>query len=201
MNELRRAVFLDRDGVIVPELDNYLETGIPDVWPSSARAIARLNEAGFLVVVVTNQPAVAHGRLTEADVQAHNQKIAEQLAEYSAHVDRYMYCPHHPNGEVPEYSGPCQCRKPLPGMLFDAAAELGIGMAHSVIVGDRMTDVEAGHRAGCAFTILVESGLHEKARIVTSAPALDIEPDAQVADLEAAVAWLLEREAHLPHGQ
>lgn len=119
--------------------------------------MARLNRAGWAVVVVTNQSGVARGRFTEADVAAVHAHLAELLAGYGARIDAFHYCPHHPEADRVEYRRPCECRKPRPGLLLQAAAGLGLDLAASWMIGDRVSDLEAGAAAGCR-TVLVRSG-------------------------------------------
>ena len=139
---------MDRDGVIAPDTDG----GALEPYPAAGHAIALLHEAGWLVVVVTNQPAVASGRLSELDVSAQHDRLAQTLAEQGGHIDGFFFCPHHPQAALPEYRRDCECRKPRSGLLRPARNALGIDLAASVMIGDRMTDIEAGARAGCAAT-------------------------------------------------
>lgn len=156
-------MFLDRDGVITePVLDTGLATPESPYHPSdvalidgAADAIRGLRGVGWLVVGVSNQPAAAKGTATLdqlADVAARARTL---LSEAGADLDDWRYCHHHPRGAVAELSGPCDCRKPAPGMLVAAAAAHGIDLSASWMVGDSDTDVETGRRAGCR-TILVE---------------------------------------------
>lgn len=147
--ERRRAVFLDRDGTLIEET-GYLST-VEDLrlLPGAAAALRRLKEAGFLLIVVTNQSAVARGWLSEEQVQQIHRELNDRLDEAGARIDAFYYCPHLPDGTVARYAFACDCRKPAPGMLQRAAAEWGIDTAASYMVGDSERDVEAGHRAGC----------------------------------------------------
>jgi D-glycero-D-manno-heptose 1,7-bisphosphate phosphatase len=180
---------LDRDGVIAPDTS----VGAPAPYRAAAGAIADLNRLGWLVVVVTNQPAVARGLKTVAEVAAENDDLAREIAAQGGRIDAFYFCPHHPAGLLPEYALSCECRKPRPGLLFRARDSLGIDLSHSVMVGDRMTDIEAGARAGCAVTILVETGMHTAGRITTDDPPLDIEPGLRALDIAAAVSSIIER--------
>ena len=151
------AVFLDRDGVIIEEVNYLSEVGQVRLLPGAAAAIARLNRRGLPVVVVTNQAGVARGKFPEERVEEVHAYLDLLLARGGARVDRYYYCPHHPEGELPAYRTVCGCRKPRPGMLRQAAAELGLDLARSFLVGDKACDLEAGARAGCR-TLLVRTG-------------------------------------------
>ncbi|MEI7816454.1 MAG: HAD-IIIA family hydrolase, partial [Desulfuromonadales bacterium] len=122
----------------------------------AAEAIELLNQRGFMVVVVTNQSGVARGYYTEEDVVNLHRYIDQRLEQYGAHVDAWLYCPHHPAGRG-SYALPCTCRKPLPGMLHEAAQRYDIDLKNSIMIGDKLADIEAGIAAGCR-TILVRTG-------------------------------------------
>ena len=154
---LRPAIFLDRDGVIIEDV-NYLASPTQvRLIAGSADAIAELNRAGWPVVVVTNQSGVARGMFTLEGVHAVHRHLSDQLAGYGAKIEAYYFCPHYPTAEVPAYRTECSCRKPKPGMLRQAAAELGLDLARSWMIGDRESDLAAGAAAG-ASTILVRTG-------------------------------------------
>lgn len=152
----KRAVFIDRDGTINVEKEYLYRVDDFEFIPGAPQALRLLNEAGFLVVVVTNQSGVARGYFTEEDVGILHRHIAAELAKTGARVDAWYYCPHHPSGRG-SYSLACRCRKPLPGMLLEAALRHNIDLAKSVMIGDKLADVEAGQAAGCR-TILVRTG-------------------------------------------
>jgi D-glycero-D-manno-heptose 1,7-bisphosphate phosphatase len=153
----RRAVFLDRDGTINVERD-YLHR-IEDFAfiPGVPQAIRRLNEAGFLVLVVTNQSGVARGFFTKADVDALHRHLAVSLAEVGAFIDGYYVCPHHPTAGQGTLQKECSCRKGEPGLLLQGAVEHDIDLARSFMVGDKAADLMAGQRAGCT-PLLVLTG-------------------------------------------
>ena len=180
----REAVFLDRDGTLIEEV-NYLSA--PEqvkLIPGAADAVRRLNTAGVLVVVVTNQAGVARGYFSESRVGKVHAHLSALLAEHSAHIDAYFHCPHHPTEGVGAYRVACECRKPKPGLLLTAARELNIDLAQSWMIGDKLCDAEAGAAAGCR-TILVRTG---------HGSALPADVDA-VQDLAAAIeVWASFRE-------
>ncbi len=135
------AVFLDRDGTINVE-KNYLHLWSDWEWlPGSIDAIRAFNDAGSLVVVVTNQAGIARGFYSAADVDRLHRQADVVLAQHDARIDRYYYCPHHP-----EYGTDrsCDCRKPKPGMLLRAQQDLDIDLRNSWIIGDKLTDIKAG---------------------------------------------------------
>jgi D-glycero-D-manno-heptose 1,7-bisphosphate phosphatase len=154
---LRPAIFLDRDGVIIDDVHHLSAPSQVQIIPGSAEAIAALNRAGWPVVVVTNQSGVARGLFTLDVLHAVHRRISEQLLGKGARVEAYFFCPHHPAAEVAEYRLECSCRKPRPGMLVRAARELGLDLAGSWMIGDRDTDLQAGAAAGTR-TILVRTG-------------------------------------------
>lgn len=153
---MHRAVFLDRDGTINVEKDYLYLPEQLEFIEGSVEAIRRLKRAGYLVVVVSNQSGVARGYFTEEDVERLHHYSAEQLARQGVEVDAWLYCPHHPQGKG-SYALSCRCRKPMPGMLLDAARRFDIDLAASVMIGDKLIDVQAGHAAGCR-AILVRTG-------------------------------------------
>ena len=184
----RPAVFLDRDGTMIEDV-GYLSRAADVRWfPYTLEAIRLLNRAGFLVFVTTNQSGVARGYYTEDDVRAVHAEMAAHLAAGGAHVDGWFHCPHHPNADVAAYRAACACRKPEPGMIRQACAQLPIDLARSFVIGDKLADVGAASRAG-ALGILVRTGYGDDV-LRAHGP---IVPDAAyvAADLMAAVAWVL----------
>lgn len=154
---LRPAVFLDRDGTVNREVDYLADPGELELLPGAAEAIARWNDAGWLVVVVTNQSGIARGILSEERLREIHDRLALILAERGAVIDAFHHCPHHPEIGEPPYRCDCDCRKPAPGMLLRAAAELSIDLSRSWIIGDSFRDLEAGAAAGVPG-ILVATG-------------------------------------------
>ena len=125
--------------------------------PKSGDAIRLLNEDGFMVVVVSNQAGIAYGYYQEADTVSFNKALGGKLTKAGARIDAMYYCPHHPEANIEGYRLDCDCRKPKPGLLLKAEKELNINMKRSFMVGDKLSDIEAGKRAGCK-TILVKTG-------------------------------------------
>lgn len=154
----RRAVFLDRDGVL-NEDDGYItSSGMVQAIAGAGDALARLRHAGFLAVVATNQSGVARGMLSETDLAAIHAELLVQLAVEGGRLDAIYYCPHLAEGSIEAYRKDCACRKPAPGMLLAAAQDLCIDLADSFMVGDTLSDVEAGHAAGCRSILIGSSG-------------------------------------------
>lgn len=184
MNSGRPAVFLDRDGTINVEV-NYLHRVDDFVMiPGVAEAIARLNRDGWPVIVVTNQAGIARGLYDVAALEGLHAHLQQALAQHGAHIDAFYFCPHHP-----DFTGPCTCRKPEPGMLLKAAEDHGIDLARSWLIGDSLGDIGAGRAAGC-HTILVRTGYGETVEHQL-ATGIGQRPDAIVAALPDAVAVIL----------
>jgi D-glycero-D-manno-heptose 1,7-bisphosphate phosphatase len=194
----RRAVFLDRDGVVVSDAPHDAPLRHLAALPGVAPAIRRLRSDGWLVVVVTNQPAVARGFLTEADVADQHAVLDRELGAQGAGIDAFYFCPHHPNATVEAYRAECPCRKPRPGMLLLARDDLGIDLGASVMVGDRLTDLEAGARAGVGRTILVENESTASPRIATPDAPVTVNPDHRVRDLAQAAGLIVPAAAPAP---
>lgn len=153
---MRRAAFLDRDGTINVEKEYLHRIDELEFIPGAAEAIRMLNRAGYLVVVVTNQSGVARGYYNEEDVERLHRHMSAQLAASGARVDAWLYCPHHPAGRG-RHALVCSCRKPLPGMLQEAARRFAVDLQRSVMIGDKLSDVQAARAAGCR-PVLVRSG-------------------------------------------
>lgn len=170
---MKRAVFLDRDGTINIEKDYLYKIEEFEFVPGAPEAIRLLNQAGYIVVVVTNQSGVARGYYAEDDVEKLHRYIAGKLEAEGARIDAWLYCPHHPGGRG-SYALPCNCRKPLPGMLVEAAKRLEINLEDSVMIGDKLADIEAGLAAGCR-TLLVRTGYgsHEESKMCSQTEVFD----------------------------
>jgi D-glycero-D-manno-heptose 1,7-bisphosphate phosphatase len=183
----RPAVFLDRDGTLLEEA-GYLDRLERLVFfPYTIDAVRLLNQAGFRVVIVTNQAGIARGIFKESFVAEAHAHVADRLAAGGAHVDGFYYCPHHPEATVEEFRRDCECRKPKPGMLTRAAADLDLALDRSFVVGDRWHDLEAGQRVG-ARTLLVRTGY---GRTEAASPKAHVQPAAVVDNVIEAVSWIL----------
>jgi len=155
----QRAVFLDRDGVVnvdhgyVHKIEQFRFIAGSDI------AMARLQAAGWRLVVVTNQSGLARGLYSIDDYERFTAHLRQQLTAVGVRLDAVLHCPHLPDATVGTYRLACNCRKPGPGMLLQAARELSLDMGASVIVGDRLSDVLAGRAAGVRHCVLVKSGV------------------------------------------
>ncbi len=151
------AVFLDRDGTIIRQVELMHEVSQLRLLPGAANALRIFNEKGLLVVVVTNQPVVARGLASEQDIKLVHEELNRRLQARGAHIDAFYFCPHHPNATLEQYRTTCPCRKPEPGMILHAAEEHGVDLSRSVMIGDTTQDILAGSQAGVR-TILVRTG-------------------------------------------
>jgi D-glycero-D-manno-heptose 1,7-bisphosphate phosphatase len=196
----RKAVFLDRDGVLIHDVHLLTQCDQVELYPFAPQVLNDLHTAGYIVVVVTNQTVVARGLASEQEVEQVHAWIQELLQKTDgAQVDRFYFCPHHPNASLPAYRVECSCRKPSPGMIHRAACDLGIDLESSWMVGDRISDIIAGSRAGCR-TILVETGKHTEPPIESNDSDVNgISADFCCTDLKAAVGIILGRKIDTFH--
>jgi D-glycero-D-manno-heptose 1,7-bisphosphate phosphatase len=188
----RWAVFLDRDGVLIRDVHLLSNCENIELFDYAPKAICELKIAGFSVIVVTNQTVIARGLASENDViEMHSQIQCQLWQKGGAGIDRFYFCPHHPNADIQEYRMECDCRKPKPGMLLRAAQDLDIDLSHSWMVGDRISDIVAGKAAKCR-TVLVETGMHAAPPIDSVSPEEQaVSPDYTCADLANAVQVIL----------
>ncbi len=184
----RAAVFLDRDGTINVEAGYIRDLQDLSLMPGAGQAVKRLNDAGIPVILATNQSGPARGYYPESWIHTLHDSLSALLHQCGAHLDAVYYCPHLPDGTVPEYSLACQCRKPEPGMLNEAAQRHGLNLAESYMVGDKSTDVEVGQRVG-SKTILLRSGYGE--RVLSGEYQWKVTPDFVAPTLVEAVDWIL----------
>jgi len=183
----QRAVFLDRDNTIIADPGYINDPDQVHLLPGAAEAIQRLNAAGYVVVVATNQSGVARGRITEKQLAAVHQRMREMLLEQGARLDAIYYCPYLPGVEatVPRFRRESRLRKPEPGMLLKAAQELELSLEASWMIGDSTRDILAGRRAGCRTILIAPPG--------KTLPEENCHPDFKVAALAEAVEIVLSR--------
>jgi D-glycero-D-manno-heptose 1,7-bisphosphate phosphatase len=155
----RAAVFLDKDGTVVDDVPYNVDPSRIALAEGVGEALGALARAGYAIVLVSNQSGVARGLFPESALAGVARHLEAELGALGVRLDGFYFCPHHPDGRVREYAVACCCRKPMPGMLERAAADHGLQLARSWMVGDILDDVEAGRRAGCR-TVLVDIG-HE----------------------------------------
>ena len=150
MSELHKAVFFDRDGVINKERTDYVKTTAElEILPNVAESVRLLKDAGFLVVVITNQSAVNRGLTNHNNIKEIHSTIQKYLKRNGTYIDGFYYCPHRPDEN-------CDCRKPKPGLLLEAARELKIDLKSSWMIGDKKSDLQSARLAGCKAIVISE---------------------------------------------
>jgi D-glycero-D-manno-heptose 1,7-bisphosphate phosphatase len=181
---MQPAVFLDRDGVIIQNREDYVKSWLEVRFlPGALAALSRLSRTRYALVVVTNQSAVGRGTITMGQAVEINQRVIATIESWGGRVDACYMCPHHPERG-------CDCRKPAPGMLLRAAREMGLDLSRSYSVGDAASDVLAAQAVG-ARGILVRTGRGEEQVPLLEAQGLTASP--VVADLQAAVDFIMEK--------
>ena len=184
---LAPTVFLDRDGTLIEEVGYLSHLDRIALYPWSIESVKLLNRAGFKVVVVTNQAGVASGLFDEDFIDEAHRFLDQKFSDGGATIDKFYYCPHHPEASVEAYRSECDCRKPKAGMLWKAAQELQLELSHSFVIGDRLSDLRLGPAVG-AKSVLVRTGYGETtARELTD----DVEVAYTAQELMTAVAWIL----------
>jgi len=178
-----RAVFLDRDGTIMKDASHVGKVEQVVLIPHALSALKRLQDAGYALFVITNQSGVGRGYFTHEAVESIHAHLNERFDEAGVCIERYYVCPHHPEDH-------CDCRKPKPKFLFDAAREYGLDLSRCFMIGDRLSDIQAGQNAG-AKSILVLTGAGRETRANPEA-----RPDHLADDLAAATEWILSQQSH-----
>lgn len=193
---MKPAVFLDRDGTLIEEVGYLDRLERLALYPWSVDAVRLLNRAGLTVVVITNQAGVARGMFEESFVAEAHRFIDEKLAAAGAAIAGYYYCPHHPDAPLEAYRRRCDCRKPAPGLIRQAARDLDLDVTRSFVVGDRWLDMRMARAVG-AKAVLVRTGY---GGLEVERPQEGVTADAIVANLlEAAV--LILRDAKRPESR
>ena len=190
------AVFLDRDGTINEEVGYLDSLDKFKIIPSAYEAIRLINESGMKAVVISNQAGVARGLFTEDFVKITHEHLQTALRQEGAYIDNFYYCPHHPTEGIEPYRQVCNCRKPAPGMLLQAAQDLNIDLTRSYLVGDRFRDMEAAKKVGVKG-VLVKTGYGQEL-LQDDGPdkaTAESKPDYIAADILEAVRWILDQVA------
>lgn len=154
---MSKAVFLDKDGTLILDVPYNVDPTLITLYSDAGPALQQMQQAGYRLIIISNQAGVARGFFGEDALRSVTDTLRNQLRTYDVVVDGFYYCPHHPDGSVVGYSRECSCRKPQPGMLYQAALDHDIDLNASWMVGDILNDVEAGNRAGCR-TLLIDRG-------------------------------------------
>lgn len=176
------AIFLDRDGVIIENRPNYVRSWADvSIYPQALAALAALRPTPYKIIIVTNQSAVGRGIISLTTAQGINERLVRLIERENGRIDAVYLCPHTPQAA-------CACRKPQPGMLLQAAQEHNLDLSRSIMVGDALTDLEAGLAAGVGQTILLRTGRGQAQAQLPAAATFS--PLLLHIDLLSAVAWL-----------
>lgn len=186
-----RAVFLDKDGTLIEDVPYNVDPELFKLTPGAIEGLRLLQKAGYKLIVITNQSGVARGYFPESALIAVEDGLRQLLAQEGICLEGFYYCPHHPDGVIPEFAMVCECRKPAPGLLLQAADKQNINLHSSWFIGDILNDVEAGHYAGCK-TILINNGNETEWEL---SPIRT--PDFMVADLIKAAQVILSSHGNL----
>ncbi len=187
----KKAVFLDRDGNINRDVGYPHSYGQIEIYAYSFEAVRKINQAGMLAVIITNQSGIGRGLITEPELADIHMRMQSAFEKQDAHIDGIYYCPHFITSQYPAYDKDCSCRKPNPGMGIQAAEDLGIETSSSYMVGDKVEDIQFGQNLG-AKSVLVLTGYGEKS--LPQLKNLGIEPAYVAQHLMDAVNWIIEEE-------
>jgi D-glycero-D-manno-heptose 1,7-bisphosphate phosphatase len=157
INQKQKVVFIDKDGTLIPDIPYNVNVDLIEIETTTIEGLKELKKQGFLFIVVSNQSGLAKGYFSEEDLKKVNERISGLLWQHRLTIDGFYYCPHHPEAVIKKYAVECDCRKPLPGLIYKAAKDFDIDLLQSWMIGDILNDVEAGKRAGCR-TILLDNG-------------------------------------------
>lgn len=186
------AIFLDRDGTINDEVGYLDHADKLRIIPAAFEAIRLINQSGMKAVVVSNQAGIAKGLFTEKFVRKTNEQIQSALLERGAFIDRFYFCPHHPTDGMDPYRRICDCRKPEPGLLNQAAGDLDIDLARSYMIGDRYRDIETAHRVGMKGVLVLTGYGPDLMRDAGPDEANEINrPDHIAQNILDAVQWIM----------
>ena len=185
---MKAAIFLDRDGTLNEDVGYLDRIGRFRLFPWSLESIRLFRQAGYAVVVTTNQAGIARGMIGEAIVDEIADVLRRRLSAIGETLDGHYICPHHPDGSVGAYSIDCDCRKPKPGLVLRASAELDLDITRSVVIGDKWSDIGMARAAG-THAVLVKTGYGASQM---TAPRDGLVPDAVVDTLADAVGWVLQ---------
>lgn len=164
---MNKAVFIDKDGTLIKDVPYNVDPLLITLQPYAEEALSYLQLKGFKLIVISNQSGVARGYFKVEDLDVVSETIRLLLKKSGVYIDAFYYCPHFKDGTIEEYTKDCDCRKPKPGLILQAAKEYNINLSQSWMIGDILNDVEAGRSAGCK-TILIDNGnetewsMHEK---------------------------------------
>jgi D-glycero-D-manno-heptose 1,7-bisphosphate phosphatase len=148
---MKKAVFLDRDGTIILDKDYLADPEKVTIMPDAVETLCEFRKAGYMLIIISNQSGIARGIFTHSEMELVNKKVESLFRSENIEFDALLICPHAPEDN-------CECRKPLPKLLLDAASEFNINLADSAMIGDKISDAECGIAAGCRYNIFLDNG-------------------------------------------
>jgi D-glycero-D-manno-heptose 1,7-bisphosphate phosphatase len=170
---MNKAVFIDKDGTLIYDVPYNADPSLIRLQEGAAPGLKQLKDHGYLLILISNQSGVAHGYFKEEALNGVREKLQHELRKDGVQLDGIYFCPHHPQGTVKQYAVNCECRKPRPGMIVEAARQFDIDLSQSWMIGDILHDVEAGNKAGCS-TILIDNGNETEWRLSTERHPTDV---------------------------
>lgn len=182
---VRKAIFLDKDGTLIPDVPYNVDPDKISLSPHAVDGLLALQREGFMLFVISNQSGIARGFFDHDALVKVEHKIQSLLQEHGLSLAGFYYCPHHPESDIAAYRIDCSCRKPKPGLIWEAGLDHQIDLSQSWMIGDILHDIEAGHRAGCG-AILLNNGNETEWEM--NAESI---PDAMVNDIEEAARYIL----------
>jgi D,D-heptose 1,7-bisphosphate phosphatase len=193
---MNRAVFLDRDGVINEEVGFLHKKKDIKFYPQAIEALKILSGSAYKIIIITNQAGIGRGLYTEEEYGKFEKEYIDELAKFAKEIriDKIYHCPHHPAEGVGGYKVDCECRKPKPGMLFQAQKDFNLNLGESYIIGDKRSDIEAGRAAGCK-TILVNTGYGGRGG--EKADFMEVKSDFITTDIKSALSVILYKAENL----
>jgi D-glycero-D-manno-heptose 1,7-bisphosphate phosphatase len=185
---MNKAVFIDKDGTLIPDIPYNVDTSLITLQEGAIEGLKLLQAAGYLLIIISNQAGVAYGYFREEDVLKVETTLKEMLVKEGVNLSGFYYCPHHPEGRIEKYRQACDCRKPAAGMILKAAKDHAVDVKKSWMIGDILNDVEAGHKAGCK-SILIDNGNETEWEMSETRS-----PDFKTTDIKAAADFILNDE-------
>lgn len=185
---MNKAVFLDKDGTIVRDVSYNADPDKIELLPGVGTGLRALQKEGYRLIVITNQSGIARGYFSIEQFKTARGRLEELLADEGVRLEDLFYCPHYPAGIIAEFAQTCLCRKPRPGMIFEAARKHSIDLPHSWMIGDILHDIEAGYKAGCK-TILIDNGNETEWKLTEERT-----PDFKALDLSIAANHIITRD-------
>jgi len=168
---VNKAIFVDKDGTLIVDIPYNTDPSLIQFQEGALKSLKILQDRGYLIIIVSNQSGLSKGYFKEEDLECVKNAIEQRLLNANVKLSGFYFCPHHPEGTILRYAQRCDCRKPLPGMLLKAAQDFDIDLTRSWMIGNTVTDIEAGKRAGC-FTILINNQGNLKISDRSKAPTL-----------------------------